>query len=198
MPSIRVLGVVPSRAAAEQVVGNLRLAGFGQDDVSFAVVKPEQQRELQATIADQTGQGSRRVLRGMGRGAAIGLVIGLAIGYGLGLWEYFSTVLPQGVLIAACGLIGLIVGALSGSFSTETASNQVIQRYGMELRAGQVIVSIDAPDPDVAKIAEEILHNASVVKVNSFMVQEQDLEQMLEDKENAGTTEIGPQMQTSR
>jgi hypothetical protein len=197
MPSIRVLGVVPSRPAAEQVVGNLRLAGFEQDDVSFIVVKPDQRQDFQAKTADQTGKGVRRVLPGIGRGAAIGLVLGCATGYGLGLLEYFSTVLPQGVLIAACGLIGLIVGALSGSFSTETAPSQVIERYGMELRAGQAVVAVDTPDEDAAKMVEEILNTGGAVKVNSFLVQDTAAaDQAMEDQ--LGTTEVKPQMQTSR
>jgi uncharacterized membrane protein len=197
MPSIRVLGVVPSRPAAEQVVGNLRLAGFGQDDVSFIVVKPDQRQDLQARTADQTGKGVRRVLPGIGRGAAVGLVIGAAIGFALGSLEYFSTVLPQGVLIAACGLIGLIVGALSGAFSTETQSNQVIERYGMELRAGQAVVAVEAPDEDAAKVVEEVLNTGGAVKVNSFLVQDAAADnQAMQDQ--IDVTEVKPRMQTTR
>lgn len=196
MPSIRVLGVVRSRPAAEQVVGNLRLAGFGQDDVTFIVVKPEQRQDMQAKTADQTGKGSRRVLRGVGRGALVGLALGCALGYGLGLLEYFSTVLPQGVLLAACGVIGMIVGALSGAFSTETQSTQVIERYGMELRVGQAVVAVDTPDEDAAKTVEEILNTGGAVKVNSFLLQDAAAtDQAMHDQ--FGTTEVKSQMQTS-
>ncbi len=195
MPSVRVLGVVPNRPVAEQVVGNLRLAGFGQNDVSFIVVKPEQAARMDAQAADQTGKGSRRVLRGVLIGAVIGLVIGCAIGFFLGTLPFFSAVLPQGVLIAACGLVCFIVGGLAGSFSTENLPNQVIERYGMELRAGQAIVSVDAPDQDIAKMAEEVMNTNGAVKVNSFLVQDEDLDQKL--TEEANVTEVKPTMHTT-
>jgi len=187
--------VVPNRPAAEQVVGNLRLAGFGQNDVAFIIVKPEQAERMDAKAADQTGKGSRRVLRGVLRGAVVGLVIGCVIGFFLGTLPFFSAVLPQGVLIAACGLVCFIVGGLAGSFSTENVPNQVIERYGMELRAGQAIVSVDTPDQDIAKRAEEVLNTNGAVKVNSFLVQDEDLDQEL--TEEANVTEVKPMMQAT-
>ncbi len=188
MASVRVLGIVPNRPAAEQVVGNLRLAGFGQNDVSFIVVKPEQAERMDAQAADQTGKGSRRVLRGVLMGALIGLVIGCGIGLFLNTLPFFNQVLPMGVLIAACGLVCFIVGGLAGSFSTENVPNQVIERYGLELRAGQVIVAVDAPDQDIAKTAEEVMNTNGAVKVNSFFVQDDNLDQKMTDE--AGVAEV--------
>ncbi len=41
MADIQVMGVAANRAAAEQIVGNLRLAGFPQEDVSVLAVTQE-------------------------------------------------------------------------------------------------------------------------------------------------------------
>ena len=190
MPSIRVVGVVSNRPVAEQVVGNLRLAGFSQNDVSFIIVRPEAAAQLEKRTTDQTGKGTRRVLKGVARGALIGLVIGLLAGLALYLIPFFNEVLGVGIFMGLFGGAGLIVGALAGAFSTETPSSQVVERYGMELRAGQALITVEAPDEEIAKTAEEILHAGGAVKVNSFLADSERFSERIEAK--PAVVEVSP------
>jgi hypothetical protein len=190
MPTVRVMGVVPNKPVAEQVIGNCRLAGFPQGAVSFIVIEPDEASKLDQAAADQTGKGVKRTFGGIGRGAVIGLVLGLIGGFVIHAIPFFGTILPLGVFLGLFGGVGIIVGALAGSFSTENNTGQVIERYGMELRAGEAIVSIEAPDTDSAKTAEEILNNCGAAKVNSFLATEENMGEVVE--EVPGVTEVKP------
>lgn len=190
MPTIRVLGVVPNDSVAEQVIGNLRLAGFSQNDVSFLIIEPEQESKFDKAAADQTGQGIKRTSRGIIRGIVIGVVLGMIAGFVLSLIPAIGNILPLWVLLALFVGVGFIIGAFAGSFSTEDNTGQVIERYGMELRAGEAIIAVDAPDADIAKTAEEILNNNGAGKVNSFLVTESDVGDVADKL--PGVTEVSP------
>lgn len=167
MPDIRVLGVCPNRSAADRVVGNLRLAGFPQEEVAVMMVRRDQAPEL-GQVADQHGAEATIVVGSVIKGALIGAAIGLAGGF-LTLLVPSLFVISRVILLALFTFSGAFVGALSGAFASEDVSNQVINRYGMALREGQAVVSITAPDAEAAKAAEELLTRAGATNVNSYL-----------------------------
>lgn len=171
MPDIQVMGVVPNQPAAEQVVGNLRLAGFPQDDVSLIVVSREEaaQSEDLAQADDQTGQGAKEVAGSAAKGAAIGGTTGVLAGLATLALPGIGPVLGGGILLALFGGAGTFVGALSGAFASENVSSEVIERYGMALREGQAVVCVTAHDTETAKAAEELLNGAGASNVNSYL-----------------------------
>ena len=168
MADIQVMGVAANRAAAEQIVGNLRLAGFPQDQVSLLVVTQDEPEAL-GEVADQTGEGSAEVAQGVAKGAAIGGTTGLLAGLATLAIPGIGPVVGSGILLALFGGSGVFVGALSGAFATEQVSSQVIERYGMALREGQAVVSVSASDAEMAKQAEEVLTSSGASNVNSYM-----------------------------
>ena len=183
MPDIQVMGVVPNRSAAEQVVGNLRLAGFPQDVVSLIVVTREEPEALEE-VDDQSGEGAREVASGIARGAAIGGTAGLVAGLATLAIPGIGPVVGWGVLLALFGGSGLFVGALSGAFASESVSDEIINRYGMALREGQGVISVTAPDAETAKLAEEVLTTSGASNVNSYM------EDLSEVTDEPGITDI--------
>lgn len=168
MPDIQVLGVASSRPSAEQIVGNLRLAGFTQDQVSLIMVTQEDPEALEQ-VDDQTGEGGAEVAGGVAKGAAAGGIVGLAAGLAAFAIPGIGPVIGGGALLALFGGSGAVVGSLTGAFSTENVSNQVIERYGMALREGQAVISVSAPDAETAKQAEEVLTNSGASNINSYM-----------------------------
>jgi hypothetical protein len=160
MPDIQVLGVAANRASAEQIVGNLRLAGFAQDQVSLIMVT-QQEPEALEQVDDQTGEGGGEVAQGVAKGAAVGGAAGVAAGLAAFAIPGIGPVIGAGALLALFGGGGAFVGGLSGAFSTENVSNQVIERYGMALREGQ--------DTETAKQAEEVMANTGASNINSYM-----------------------------
>ena len=171
MPDIQVMGVVPNRPVAERVIGNLRLAGFPQDDLSLIVVTREEAEnsEALAQADDQTGQGAREVAGSAAKGAAAGGLVGVLAGVATLALPGIGPVLGGGILLALFGGAGTFVGALSGAFASETTSSEVIERYGMALREGQGVICVTAHDTESAKAAEDVLNNMGANNVNSYL-----------------------------
>ncbi len=168
MAEIQVVGVASNRAVADQVIGNLRLEGFPQDAISLIIVRKEESEALEHDD-DQTGQGAKDVLGGVARGAAIGATTGLIAGAATLLIPAIGPVVGWGILLALFGGSGAFVGALSGAFSEEGVSDEVINRYGMALREGQGIISVATENAEEAKQAEEVLTAGGATNVNSYM-----------------------------
>lgn len=167
MPDIQVLGVVPNRPVAEQMVGNLRLAGFPQDHVSMIVVKPEEAEALD-DVDDQTGEGAAEVIKHVAAGAGVGSAIGVGVGLATLAIPGVGPAVGIGALISLF-TGGAAVGGLAGAFTSEKISEEVIERYGMALREGQAIICVTAPDADQAKKAEDLLTSGGATNVNSYL-----------------------------
>jgi hypothetical protein len=165
------MGVAPNRPAAEQVVGNLRLAGIPQDDLSVIMVSREEaeQSDDLAQSDDLTGQGAKEVASSAAKGAALGGTTGVLAGLATLAIPGIGPILGSGILVALFGGAGTFVGALTGAFASENVSSEVIERYGMALREGQAVICITAHDTETAKQAEELLNSAGASNVNSYL-----------------------------
>ncbi len=167
MPDYQVVGVVPNEAAAEQVVGNLRLQGYPQDDISIIMVKHEEAEALE-NVDDQTGQGAQEVAASAAKGAAIGGGAGVLAGLATLAIPGIGPIVGSGILVALFGGSGAFVGALSGAFATEDVSTQVITKYGMALREGQAVIAVKASDAEGAKQLEETLAANGVASIRTY------------------------------
>lgn len=166
MPDVHVIGVVPNRPAAEQVVGNLRLAGFPQEAVSIIMVTKEDPAALE-NVDDQTGEGVEDVAKHAAVGAGIGGATGAAIGAATLLIPGVGPIVGAGA-IASLLIGGTAVGGLMGAFTSQDESTQVIDRYGMALREGQALVTVKADTTDQARQVEQMLTDYGATNVNSY------------------------------
>lgn len=173
MPDVHVIGVVPDDPSAEQVIGNLRIAGFPQQACSVIRVRREEAGALEH-VDDQSGEGSAETAISAAKGAAIGAGIGL-LGGAATLAIPDLKVLSPIILLALFGGTGAFVGTLSGAFASEDVSDEIINRYGMALREGQSVVAVTAPDGNAAKRAEEVLRATGARNVMSYMSNESPL-----------------------
>lgn len=173
MPDIEVLGVVNERPVAEQVVGNLRLAGFPQERVSMIMVKPESAEALD-DVDDQTGEGAAEMLKHVATGAGVGSAIGAGIGLATLAIPGVGPAVGIGALVSLF-TGGAAVGGLTGAFTSETVSEEVIERYGMALREGQAIICVTTQDAAQAKQAEAMLTSSGATNVNSYLASESPL-----------------------
>ncbi len=168
MPNINVVGVVPDEGVAGQLVGNLRLAGFKQDDISLIMVEREKGNELAQDDAN-AGEGVAQASGNAAKGAVAGGVVGVLAGLGTLAIPGIGPVIGTGVLLAMFGGMGTAIGGMLGLYSSETVSSEVIERYGMALQEGQAVVAVTVPDQDEAQRAEELFRNAGAANINSYM-----------------------------
>ena len=173
MPNIEVLGIAEDDALANQIVGNLRLEGVPQEDISVLVVNSEvaaadDEQQLQ-NADDQTGKGAAVVAKDAAIGGAVGGTAGVLAGLAAMAIPGIGPVLGSGILLALFGGAGTFVGALSGAFASENVASQVVEQYGMALKTGQSLVCVTAHDGDEAKRYEELLTGYGASEINSYM-----------------------------
>lgn len=171
MANIDVIGVVPNDSVAGQLVGNLRIAGIDQDQISVLMVTGEEKRELEQDDS-KAGQSASNVAKKAAIGAVIGLVVGVAAGFGILAMPGMGRIIGTGVFLALFGGMGAVIGGLLGFYTGERESSQVIERYGMALREGQAVVTVTVPDADHAKHTEEVFRAAGAKNINSYLTDE--------------------------
>jgi hypothetical protein len=174
MPDINVIGVVSNDAIAGQLVGNLRLAGFEQEQISLIMAEREQDVPKPQTD-DAAAEGLRQTIGNAGTGAVIGGGTGVLAGLATMAIPGIGPVLGAGVLLAMFGGMGAGIGGLIGLYSSETEATQEIERYGMALREGQAIVCVTVPDRETAERVQELFGEAGATNVNSYMADQSDL-----------------------
>ncbi|MBV9787644.1 MAG: hypothetical protein JOZ51_05695 [Chloroflexi bacterium] len=168
MPNINVIGVVSNEAVAEQLIGNLRVAGYGPDQISLIMGQPEPEADPTQTDdaeAEGLGETAAHAATGALAGSGAGVLAGLATLAIPGI----GPVIGGGVLLAMFGGMGAGIGGLIGLYSSENESSQQFERYGVALREGQALVSVTVPDQDAAKQAEELLATGGATNINSYL-----------------------------
>jgi len=174
MPNINVIGVVSNEAVAQQVVGNLRLAGFEQDNISLLMSEREQAVDPNQTddvAAEGLGQNVAHAGTGAADGAGTGVLAGLATLAIPGIGPVIGT----GILLALFGGMGAGIGGLIGLYSSETEATQEFERYGVALREGQAIVSVTVPDGETAQRVQDIFMEAGATNVNAYQADQSNL-----------------------
>ncbi|HEX6291198.1 MAG TPA: hypothetical protein VFZ66_18585 [Herpetosiphonaceae bacterium] len=174
MPNINVIGVVPNDAVAHQLVGNLRLAGFEQQDISLIMAERERavdQNQTDDALAEGLGETAAHAATGAAVGSGAGVLAGLATLAIPGIGPVIGT----GVLLALFGGMGAGIGGLIGLYSSETEATQEFERYGVALREGQALVSVMVPDRETAARAQEMFAEAGATNVNSYLADQSDL-----------------------
>ena len=135
-----VVGVFESRARAQEAVGELRRAGFREDEIGVLT------RSDADVITDPT---HTRWEEGTGLGAAAGGATGLSLGMAVaaGLMPPLGPVLAGGTLVAllASAGTGAAVGSVVGGLVGLGVPEEDAKWYEGELNAGRVLVAVQAP-----------------------------------------------------
>jgi len=139
-----VVGVFNNRDQAERAVDDLRRAGFGDDQIGFAV----RQGEGTTTEGDT---GTRTTEHETGKSAATGAVGGGVLGGIIGaaaalLIPGFGPVLAGGILAATLGgaAVGAATGGLVGALTGLGVPKEEAHYYQGEFEAGRTIVTVKA------------------------------------------------------
>ncbi|MFZ6656450.1 hypothetical protein [Undibacterium sp. TJN19] len=158
--------IATNRVQAENIVDNLKLAGFSSGDIS--VLFPDQTGTRDFAHEQNTK---------LPEGAATGGVAGMGVGAILGWLTGIGTLAIPGVgpFIAA----GPIMAALSGAALVGAAGGIIGGLVGMgipeyeaklydgKIRGGNVLISVHTENSDRAGIAKDIYKKAGAEDINS-------------------------------
>jgi hypothetical protein len=152
-----VVGMFETRAAAEDAVRRLQMAGFGQERIGVAM---RDARES-ADVAEATGAGDlseEGATAGAVSGAGVGALVGLALVGSSFVLPGVGTFIIGGPLVAALtgAGIGAASGGLIGGLIGAGIPEEDASTYAERLERGHILVSVQVPEAEAFR-AREIL-----------------------------------------
>jgi hypothetical protein len=152
------IGVFENKAEAQRAVGELRTAGFNDDQIGVAARDEAVRAEVKSHSEENP-----RIAEGLAAGAAGGAGIGALWGIGVlaGLVPAIGPVIAGGALAAtlASAAIGAAAGGLVGALVGWGVPEPEAREYERELEAGRIIVAVRSQDR--LKEAYEILRRCN-------------------------------------
>lgn len=151
-----VIGIVPTYEQAEVLVGQLRAAGFADNDISVLFPDKKGSRDFAHEHSTKAPEGA---IAGASAGGAVGGTIGLLAGIGLLAIPGVGPLIAAGPILAALSgaaagaTVGGITGALVGLGIPEIEAKQ----YENKVKDGNILVSVHAEDEERRDRAKAVL-----------------------------------------
>lgn len=161
-----VIGLVPTRAAADQIVTELQGAGFSKNDISVLFPDKEGTRDFAHEKNTKAPEGSAI---GATAGGALGGTLGVLVGIGSLAIPGLGPFIAAGPIMAALSgaaagaALGGITGALVGLGIPELEAKQ----YESKVKDGNILVSVHADNADEIKRAKEVLQQRGATDVST-------------------------------
>jgi hypothetical protein len=151
-----VFGIVATYEQAENLVGQLRAAGFTDNDMSVLFPDKHGSRDFAHEHGTKAPEGA---IAGVGAGGAVGGTIGLLAGIGLLAIPGLGPFIAAGPILAALSgaaagaAVGGITGALVGLGIPEVEAKQ----YENKVKDGNILVSVHAENGERRDRAKAVL-----------------------------------------
>jgi hypothetical protein len=154
-----VFCIATSYRQAEQIVDNLKTAGFSNNDIS--VLLPDQQG-----TKDFAHEKNTKAPEGAATGAGAGGVMGGALGWLAGIGALaipgVGPFVAAGPIMAALGgaALGATVGGITGALVGLGIPEYEAKRYEGKLKAGKILISVHSDNSKETARAEGIFKSA--------------------------------------
>jgi hypothetical protein len=151
---------------AENVVDQLKAAGFSNNDISVLFPDKTSSREF-------AHEKNTKAPEGATTGATTGGLLGGALGWlaGIGALSIpgVGPLIAAGPIMAALsgGAVGAAVGGITGALVGMGIPEYEAKRYEGKIRQGNILLSVHAENSDEAKRAKEILEAADAEDISS-------------------------------
>jgi len=158
--ALKVVGIADSQDHAEAIIASLHAAGFALDRVSALL------NDSRATVDFAHDQGigyPPGATEGAASGSVVGGTLGVLAGLGLAVVPGLGPFIGGGPILAA--LSGLAFGGLLGALVGFGIPKAHAGRYEQELRAGRILLVIDASDVREANRATQVLVSSTARQV---------------------------------
>jgi hypothetical protein len=166
MANTAVFGIYANVSGAEKAVGDMKTAGFRNEDIS--ILFPENVGTKDLAFAKGT-----KAPEGTATGAASGAVIGGALGWLLGIGALaipgLGPFIAAGPIMAALSGVGVggALGGLTGALVGMGIPEYEAKRYSGLVKDGGILLSVHADDSKWTKLAKDILERTGASDISS-------------------------------
>lgn len=160
-----VFGFTDDVTEAEDLVDELRTAGFGRDAIS--VLYPDT-REPRATHFDNSTKAPEGAVAGVGTGGVVGGALGWLTGIGALAIPGLGAFIAAGPIMAALSgaAVGAAVGGVTGGLVGLGIPEYEAKHYEGKVREGKILVSVACQSPSECHTAREIFAAAHAADVS--------------------------------
>ncbi|MDB5081319.1 MAG: YsnF/AvaK protein [Chloroflexi bacterium] len=150
-----LVGTFEDFQRAEQVVYDLKAAGFSPESVSVAAKDMSSLSELKADGVKETTDGA---VGGALGGGALGAALGWLLAGGTALIPGIGPIVAAGIFTATVGgaLIGSTLGGVAGALVATGLPEEHAREYEEHLKSGRVLVVVKIPDAEALVSAKKV------------------------------------------
>ena len=161
-----VFGILKNRQQAEEVIDNLKKAGFSSNDLSVLFPDTSGTRDFAHEQATKAPEGATT---GGTTGFVVGGVLGWLAGIGSLAIPGLGPFIAAGPIMAALSgaAVGTAIGGITGALIGMGIPEYEARRYEAKVKEGNVLLSVHAEDGTEADRAKEILKAAHAEDVAS-------------------------------
>jgi hypothetical protein len=161
-----VICIVDSIGQAEEIVGELRDAGFPSSAVSALLPDKQGTRDF---AHEQNTKAPEGAATGATAGGLLGGGLGWLVGVGTLAIPGLGPFIAAGPLLAALSgaAVGAAVGGLTGALVGMGIPEYEAKQYEGKIKGGNILISVHTPDADRRRIAKEIFEKAGAQDVRT-------------------------------
>jgi hypothetical protein len=161
-----VICIATSRSQAEQIVDELRMGGFSNNDVSALFPDKETTRDFAHEKNTKAPEGA---VTGVGTGGVLGGALGWLAGIGALAIPGVGPFIAAGPIVAALSgaAVGAAVGGLTGALIGMGIPEYEAKRYEGKIKQGNILISVHTENSDEAKRAKGIFEDAGAQDIST-------------------------------
>jgi hypothetical protein len=161
-----VFAIYSQMSSLENVLNELKLAGFRHEDISVLFPENFGSKELTTVKASKAPEG---VAAGAGSGAVVGGTLGWLAGIGALAIPGIGPFIAAGPIVAALAGLGVggAVGGIAGGLAGLGIPEFEAKRYEGRVIKGGILLSVHCDDSKWTKVAKQILEQTGAQDVSS-------------------------------
>ena len=151
---------------ASTIVQRLKVAGFGDNDISVLLPDKSGTRDFAHTHATKAPEGATT---GAGAGGVLGGTLGLLAGIGALAIPGVGPFIAAGPIMAALSgaAVGAAVGGLTGALVGMGIPEYEAKRYEGKIMGGNVLLSVHTENSDEVRTAKTIMEDAGAEDIHT-------------------------------
>jgi hypothetical protein len=151
---------------AGQIIENLRVAGFSNNDISVLLPDTNSTRQFAYEKGTKAPEGAAT---GAGAGGVLGGIFGWLVGIGALAIPGLGPFVAAGPLMAALGgvAVGGVAGGLIGTLVGMGIPEYEAKRYESRLREGRILLAVHSENSDQTKRAKEIFERGGAEDIST-------------------------------